>query len=274
LIKRQLTKNVAMGMLVSVGVFAGCAPKVEVADQQSALCAHGDKPTSGAVSVSQDADGSVVLASFYKTLTNNLDCVTQTAGSCSLELCTGTAGARTQKNFSAGTIHVTGDTSFDLLPTPPNGYPISSVGGAFWNAATGHDPVTVTADGDEVPGFSVHLHGPKAVTMVTPPAGTEDLSLDPSGDITFEWTGGTGDIEATVQGFNNTGNGFATVKCDVPAAAGTVVVPAQMLSQVALWSASALLSQSTHKVIQRNGVPMTVELKLTPVSAFVDAPFP
>jgi len=252
--------------------------ETDLASTDQALCDTADRPSSGTVRLSQSADTAdetTVLASFTQVLANSVSCSTsQTIGRCSLELCTPTGVAVDIRSFSAGTLRVkAGAHRAELSPDASNVYPITTNAQAFWNATTGGE-VTVSGDGADVHPFHMTVRAPKALTLVSPASPTDDVTPDANGDITLSWTGGTGTVNASVGGFATSGDGFAKVTCVTPSWSHRLVIPGELLDQVALWSADLFVTQTEKKVRYQQGFPLTVELQWVAVSAFIDAPFP
>ncbi|HWA78257.1 MAG TPA: hypothetical protein VG937_38240 [Polyangiaceae bacterium] len=95
-----------------------------------------------------------------------------------------------------------------------------------WN---GRDTLRVLAEGNEVEAFSGSLRAGTALGGVTPPIGSAPVIADHTQPFTVSWTPG-GDADATV--LLGIPNASGLCYCDAPDSAGTLSVPASLLSPI------------------------------------------
>jgi len=178
-----------------------------------------------------------------------------TVGSCQLfPGCSSTASGATQ--VSAGTVTVTGLATSPVVLNPisasNNGYISASYTSYLWTASV---PATVTVSGSgSVPAYTMNLDTPSPIT-ITAPAPTGFATTGPaygfsrSSDLVVTWTGGVqGQV---VIGLSNMGTApTATIACSVAASAGTVTIPASLMSGFgAMAGFTASVTTSTTKTV-------------------------
>jgi len=158
-----------------------------------------------------------------------------TVGACQLfPGCSSTSTGATQ--VSAGTVTITGLATSPVALNPisatSNGYISASYTSYLWTTSV---PATVTVSGSaSVPAYTMNLDTPNPITITAPaPTGSATTGatygFSRSSDLVVTWTGGVqGQV---VIGLSNMGTApNAAIACSVAASAGTVTIPASLMS--------------------------------------------
>jgi hypothetical protein len=148
---------------------------------------------------------------------------------------------------SAGTVVAKGTLQpIVLTPDQDASYSQFSSVTPLWS---GGETLTVTADGAEVPRFSVVLTAPSLLVVTMPALGGGQPTpvVDRSRDLQLAWSGsGVGSLYVV---FANLLAGDPSVDCSYPASAGRGVVPAAVLE---------MLSPGKRVLAGRTGAPVAV----------------
>jgi len=132
------------------------------------------------------------------------------------------------------------------------GYLSTSYMSYLWTTST---PATVTVGGSAaVPAYDMMVTAPHPITLTAPaPTGTAttgaSYTFSKSADLIVSWTGGVeGQVVVGVQSMGL--NPEASVTCSASASAGTVTVPASLLSGLGTMGAfSASVTSSATKTV-------------------------
>lgn len=186
---------------------------------------------SGLGSTTIIASGAV--ASYAVTTGTAQTCPTTTVGAC--QLSTACAASSQPTVVDAGTVTITGLATSPVTLSRISstaGYISTSYTSYLWTTST---PATVTVGGSSaVPAYDMTITAPHPITLTAPaPTGTAttgaSYAFSKSADLVVSWTGGVeGQVIIGVQ--STDANSQATVTCSVPASAGTVTVPASLMS--------------------------------------------
>jgi hypothetical protein len=154
---------------------------------------------------------------------------TRTVGPCVVEV-RSTGDGPTEIAVSAGPLHLTGGLfAVDILPTAGVYAAINGAGALFHGGET----LTVTADGKDVPAFTVAVTAPSQMTLTAPalPAAAGSLTVTRSAPFIATWTGGTSGT--AVLAFSAATSARATsATCAFPAADNKAEVPAAALADL------------------------------------------
>jgi hypothetical protein len=179
----------------------------------------------------------------YPTATGG-SCTSTTSGDCVLYRCpvassAADAGAAAP-GASAGAISVTGGAS-PLRLVPSGGSYAALTGQArLWS---GGEALTITADGAEVPAFTLRATAPSVLTVTSPvfPAAGGSVVVARSRAFAVSWTGGAaGSVSANVGAVSASTS--TSILCTFPASSGAGSVPASLLAQLPSPATSAYVS--------------------------------
>jgi hypothetical protein len=165
--------------------------------------------------------------------TGSSACDIRTEGPCQVMDCTSTsdAGVPSYETVSAGVIQLTGASQpLTLAPDASGTYAIVTGQEKLWS---GGETLTVTAAGDEVPGFQATLFAAVPVVVTSPafPASGTPITLQTSGPLTVSWTGGLGGT-VTVMLVRSVGKNTVSLMCSYPATSGSGTVPASAMASI------------------------------------------
>jgi hypothetical protein len=158
-----------------------------------------------------------------------------TVGACQLyPACTTSATAGTK--VDAGTVTVTGlatsPVALNHISATDSGYISMSYSSYLWTTST---PATVTVGGSgSVPAYTMNVTAPHPIAITAPaPTGTATTgptyAFPKSSDLVVTWTGGVeGQVVIGLSTMNVTP--ASSIVCSVAASAGTVTVPARLMS--------------------------------------------
>jgi hypothetical protein len=180
----------------------------------------------------------------YPTASTGGACTSTTSGDCILYRCpiassTGDAGAAST-GASAGAIVVSGGASAVRLVPSGGSYAAVTAQTKLWN---GGEALTITADGAEVPAFTLRATAPSFVTVTTPvfPAAGGSVVVARSRAFAVSWTGGSaGSVSANVGAATATTS--TSITCTFPASSGAGSVPASLLAELPSSPTSAYVS--------------------------------
>jgi hypothetical protein len=150
----------------------------------------------------------------------------QTVGGCQIRNCD--VIASTSVAPQAGPIHISDGQRFDVF-LDANG------AGAYGPFEMPGDPlpggelITVSAPGADVPAFSGAVTEPSPLVLDSPLTAEAMLPWNGNQDLTLMFEGGAPGVELTVAGFSST---TQYLVCEFPSEAGTVTIPASLLSQL------------------------------------------
>lgn len=185
----------------------------------------------------------------YPTASASGACTSTTSGDCVLYRCpiassAADAGAAdpgaANSGASAGAIVVSGGTSAVRLVPSGGSYAAVTAQTKLWN---GGESLTITADGAEVPAFTLRATAPSFVTVTTPvfPAAGGSVVVARSGAFAVSWTGGSaGSVSANVGAVTATTS--TSITCTFPASSGAGSVPASLLAELPSSPTSAYVS--------------------------------
>jgi len=178
-----------------------------------------------------------------------------TVGSCQLfPGCSSASTGSTQ--VSAGTVTVTGLATSPVVLNPisatSNGYISASYTSYLWTTSI---PATVTVGGSaSVPAYTMSLDTPTPITVTAPaPTGSAATggayTVSKSSDLVVSWTGGVqGQVVIGLSDMGTAPN--AAISCSVAASAGTVTIPASLMSGFgAMAGFTASVTTSTTKTV-------------------------
>lgn len=153
-----------------------------------------------------------------------LDCERRVLGGCEVETCVrlGDDPLPTATPIQHDGITVSGESACTIAPSDAS-CRLGS-GERYWDPVAG-GTVTFTAPAGDLPGFSVEVDAPTLAT-VTAPTGSR---VPRASDLEITWTGGSGTLRAYGGGWSSTVDRRAIVRCEAPASAGTLTVPAEAL---------------------------------------------
>ncbi len=182
-----------------------------------------------AISDSTTVDGGprgLHRAGAFFTHPDGIDTTTtgKTVGPCLVETI-GNGNAPGETDFSAGTLHLTGGVkSIDLVPNAQKAYDPVTGSTSLWS---GGEMLTVSADGKDVPAFTVSLVAPGKLTMTAPalPQGAANLSVTRSAPFSATWTG-TSSGQVVLYFDAATGANAFSATCTFDASALKAEVPA------------------------------------------------
>jgi hypothetical protein len=194
-----------------------------------AACASDSRPQlTGFVALETTARYGYALARFYDEPAPQPS-TTSTIGPCEIE----EGGAvSASDDADANTITVTGThPDVMLVPDVHSHYMQYNQQTPLWS---GGEPLTITANGGEVPAFTQHLDAPGPVTITAPvpdsPNPADELVVSSSQDLVMTWTGGLGTVQILIA-TEFPGSGVR-VQCRFPASDGTGTIPQAALAAV------------------------------------------
>ncbi len=154
--------------------------------------------------------------------------IARTVGPCLVEKLGG-GKAPEERDVSAGAVHVTGGAkTIDLVPSAKGTYAAISGNDSLW---IGGEPLTVTADGKDVPAFTVRLVAPSKVTLTAPALPAARSSLEVTRQMPFLATWRPAASGEVVLYFDiATGASAYSATCNFKASAGVGEVPASAFS--------------------------------------------
>ena len=97
-------------------------------------------------------------------------------------------------------------------------------GERYWDPAAG-GTVTFSATGGDLPAFTVEVEAPTLATLTAPTA----TEVPRASDLEITWTGGSGTLQALGGGWSPSSDRRVAVRCEAPASAGALTVPAEVL---------------------------------------------
>ena len=154
--------------------------------------------------------------------------IARTVGPCLVEKLGG-GKAPEERDVSAGAMRVTGGTkTIDLVPSAKGTYAAISRNDSLW---VGGETLTVTADGKDVPAFTLRLVAPSKVTLTAPALPTAKSSLEVTRRMPFLATWRPAASGEVVLYFDMaTGANAFSATCNFRASAGAGEVPAAAFS--------------------------------------------
>ncbi|MEO6951929.1 MAG: hypothetical protein ABI321_08955 [Polyangia bacterium] len=156
-------------------------------------------------------------------------CTFSTVGACSVVLCTGTpsGGGPAPVPESAGTLTVTGDKTYAVVPTAMFDYSLDDTVAGWAPGGT----ITVSAAGSTVPAFLTTVTAPAVVKIGAPTLSTSGAApvFSRSSNLGLAWTGGTG-AQLSMSLFNAAGT--ASLTCTFDAGTGSASIPSSALSML------------------------------------------
>ena len=176
-------------------------------------------------------------ATFGSVASSSSSCETTTKGDCQLYVCPTSSNPTTTTTtfIQAGTVTVTGLAAADLNLNLTQGtsgayYMSASLSSYLWTSSRA---ATVTVTGSAaVPAFTMSLVAPSPITVTSPlPSSTMVYTISRSSDLVVTWSGGVDGTAQVNLSSNSSGTTPGlTISCNVPAAKGTVTVPASLMA--------------------------------------------
>ncbi|MGZ5966239.1 MAG: hypothetical protein ACXWP4_01130 [Polyangiales bacterium] len=158
-------------------------------------------------------------------------CATKTDGPCLVVNCMGTG--ESPRGAAAGTLTLASAGASLLTSSPKSDgtYPSTFKLGELWGAG---DALKISAEGGEIPAFSVDLTAPARPEIIEPPVDSSPV-IKRSADLVVKWKPSTGKVGVWASQVPNTAELRTSTRflCSFDAAAGTGTVPSSVVSTLA-----------------------------------------